>query len=198
MHMRNRGFTLVELMIVLALIGILSLVGAPMLLDTIPQYRVDNAQKILTAEFQQARQRAVARNTTHRVTFDEANQKVFFDDLVLDPQTRAITGTQRVKELVFGSGGMDFPGVRLGRNSTAPVPDSPNAAQTGAAAFGPNADPEILFKSNGMAEETGEVFVMPVADYGKAKNDRIRCVQVFRSGMVRKWRYDGAAWEEQK
>ncbi|WP_461393837.1 pilus assembly FimT family protein, partial [Deferrisoma sp.] len=46
----RRGFTLVELMITIAVIGILGLVVTPGILKTIPTYRVNRAAKALATE----------------------------------------------------------------------------------------------------------------------------------------------------
>ncbi len=68
--MRQRGFTLIELMIVLAIIGILSVYGASNFAQWRANARVTSAAREIAADLQLARMRAIALNTTVRVMFD--------------------------------------------------------------------------------------------------------------------------------
>jgi prepilin-type N-terminal cleavage/methylation domain-containing protein len=71
----DRGFSLVELIVVLALLGLVVLVGMPALDDWLERYRVRTAAQNLAADMQLQRMRAVSRNREHRITFDQANSR---------------------------------------------------------------------------------------------------------------------------
>ncbi len=61
-HRRQSGFTLVELMIVVALVAILLALAAPSFRETIARNRLEGVTSELSTDFQYARSEAVARN----------------------------------------------------------------------------------------------------------------------------------------
>ncbi len=63
------GFSLVELMIVIAIIGILSVIAAPSFLRSLPEKRLKAAARNLYADMQRARLLAVRKNKKIRVIF---------------------------------------------------------------------------------------------------------------------------------
>lgn len=190
----KKGFTLVELMIVLVIIGILGLISVPVFVEFIPKYRVDGAMRTMVNEMQLARTQAASRNLQVRATFDAAAQTVSVEEI----DTGGVATL--VKTLTFNASDSTFPAVRLGRNSIAAViPESPtgNASPTDAAMFGSTSTYSnvALFLPNGLMDQSGEFFLTYGPDVGTLRSDRTRAIQVFRAGMIKKWRYDGAAWE---
>jgi prepilin-type N-terminal cleavage/methylation domain-containing protein len=71
----ERGFSLVELIVVLALLCLVVLVGMPALDDWLERYRVRTAAQNLAADMQLQRMRAVSRNREHRIVFSQANSE---------------------------------------------------------------------------------------------------------------------------
>jgi type IV fimbrial biogenesis protein FimT len=69
----QRGFTIVELMIVLIILGILVVMAAPSFVDTLDRRRVINATQALTAQVQQARSIAVTRNRDVSLVITQAS-----------------------------------------------------------------------------------------------------------------------------
>jgi prepilin-type N-terminal cleavage/methylation domain-containing protein len=67
MNRRRRGFTLVEVMIVVVIIGILSTIGGGALLQLVRSSRVNGSASALSAALYSARVRAVGSNCTHFV-----------------------------------------------------------------------------------------------------------------------------------
>ena len=64
------GFSFAELMVVIALIGILSAIALPSLLGNLPEKRLKNAARNLYSDMQRVRLQAVKENTSLTVTFD--------------------------------------------------------------------------------------------------------------------------------
>lgn len=63
----NRGFTLIELIIVIGLIGIMSAFAFPQLMYQVPKIRLNSATKEVAQQMQLARLKAVSTNKKHRM-----------------------------------------------------------------------------------------------------------------------------------
>lgn len=66
-RMQTSGFTMVEIIIVIAIVGILSGIGAVGFIQQIDRSRVNSASSIINAHLLQARQSAIATRETRRV-----------------------------------------------------------------------------------------------------------------------------------
>jgi prepilin-type N-terminal cleavage/methylation domain-containing protein len=91
------GFTLVELMVTMAVIGIVSSVTAVNVVREIPRYRLTNAASQLAWTFRGLRMQAISQHHTVQVTF--INDHVYTID----------SGTVKTVDI-----NVAYPGVRLG------------------------------------------------------------------------------------
>ena len=66
----SRGFTLFELLIVVAMIGILGAIGLPVLTDSSNRNKVWTAAEQVASQIRQARLKAISRNIPFRVRFN--------------------------------------------------------------------------------------------------------------------------------
>lgn len=67
---RPAGFTLVELVIVVMLLGIMTAVAVPRYADVLSKHRVDAAARRIEADLEMARRRARTTSTSQSVQFD--------------------------------------------------------------------------------------------------------------------------------
>lgn len=192
----KRGFSLVEVMLVVALLAILAAIGVPQFKEYVPKYRAEAAGKDLAAQMELYRVRAIANNIRHKVTFDDTTQKIKVETV-----NSSGTVTSTAVELSFDVSGSTYPNVKLGRNATEAIKDSPSGSTTEAAAFGVGSATVVNFEPSGIADLGGEFFIVPTADAGGSRTDRIVGITLSRSGLVRKFRYDdtqpsGSRWRE--
>jgi type IV fimbrial biogenesis protein FimT len=77
---RRTGFTLLELMIIIAVIGILSAIAIPSFLSMLPGMRLNGAARMVAGDLMAARMKAVKLNHKAKVFFDDAYQYRICDD----------------------------------------------------------------------------------------------------------------------
>ncbi|MCF8067552.1 MAG: GspH/FimT family pseudopilin [Desulfobacterales bacterium] len=79
--MKNKsGFTLLELMIVIAIIGILSAIAVPNYLSARPKHRAQGAARQVFTKLYLAKMKAASENTTYTITFNTGNETFTVSD----------------------------------------------------------------------------------------------------------------------
>jgi prepilin-type N-terminal cleavage/methylation domain-containing protein len=83
-YRKEKGFTLTELITVIAILMILSAVAIPNILDWLPGHRLRRATRDLFATFQDARLRAIKEGANTVFVFSEDGYFYFLDSVVRD------------------------------------------------------------------------------------------------------------------
>jgi len=76
----TRGFTLVEMMIVVAMLGILAAIASPNLQDYMRERRVSGAARQVMTDLMEARMKAAAENNRFKVFFLDNHRYKILDD----------------------------------------------------------------------------------------------------------------------
>jgi prepilin-type N-terminal cleavage/methylation domain-containing protein len=73
---KNRGFTLLELLIILAIVGILMAMAIPSFIAAQQRTQLSQATDSVVASLQQAQREAIRRNQSCTLTFDKIDRKI--------------------------------------------------------------------------------------------------------------------------
>lgn len=189
------AFTLVEAMVVVAIIGILLGLGAPALLGTLPGLRASGAAREVLSDLRQARTLAIEKGVPAVVAFhtDAAGNPAAGTYVVAldrsDPPNHAFDpGTDTVVK------------VTTLRNAYKGIAFGTSAPGASAAASGTGVDlgggAVVAFVPRGAATSRGEVYLMPGADAG-GRSDRNRRVNLVTAATanMRIERYEGGVWK---
>ena len=179
------GFSAPELLIVMAIIGILSAIGVPNFLRSLPERRLANATRNLYADFQKARLFAVRNNTNAMFSFaPAADPPIYTYD---DAGGNGVDGNTTVRDLT------EYGAVRYGCDVTnTDWNDDPLATGT-KVTFTNN---EVRFTSRGLAEmkDASDSFQMLAVEAGaflQSDNDQSVCFAVtvtsFGAAKIRKF-----------
>ena len=196
-HNRPYGFTLVEVLVTLVVIGIMAAVTAPALMDMAPNMSLKSASRDLLSNLQSAKTRAIKENTTITIRFDTPG--IFYRDdngdgihqagepFVLLGEDPNGNDTLDAGEDLNGNGRWDRNhGVGYGSGVAGNNFDIPPVAITQATS--------ITFDSRGLATIT------PIAPPGAAvyidneDNTNSYAADVSPAGSVRIHRFNGAIW----
>jgi len=96
----QRGFTLVELMVIIAIIGIISTMATPLFTTFLMASETRGASQELAALLHQARELAIARNASYTVRIDVSGNRLCFGDNVNCTWTGPGTDAQGYMRLV--------------------------------------------------------------------------------------------------
>ncbi len=186
----ERGFTLVELMVTVAVIGILAGIGVPYLLVHLPTIRVNAAVRQVVGDFRLARTRAVEEGRDLFVQFAPAqNRYTLYQDFdgngAFDPSVDRPVKTVDLSAL--------YPGIAFATYSSGQNPSGGSLPADGVSFVSDRAQ----FHPRGTAG-AGGVYLRPSKDAG-VRRDRERGVTVIvPTGRARAFRWTGATatgWE---
>ncbi len=192
---RNKGVTLVELLIVISIIGILAVVGFPEYGRFVAKSRVRRATNDLMQNMRLARTMAIKENRAYLITFNEGianSYRIGFDgnsnNSLLDATDGYGNGPVRVVNLQTEYGN----DVRFS-SSTGSGPDEPDSCPacigigSSTVAFETTANPvREVFNPDGSLEFTGSAFITHISR-GFTYMLRVS----YQSGKFDLWKWDG-------
>ena len=177
--MKNKGFTMLELLIVIAVIGIVAAMGFPTFMAQRDRARIKRAGRDMVSHFQMARINAMRDGRTWVVSFDTAQNKYSLihagNDGVLDTEddvTVKVITLPEYGDVSYGIG--DDVGARPGGDA----PDD-------GVSFSGN---RVQFKSDG-SSESGTVYVV------NGKGQTFAVGSIARTGRIKVWADYGQGWE---
>jgi len=179
--MRRRGTSLVELLIVMVLIGIMTTIAAPRLLQS-SKGTVEQNARLLAQGMDMARTRAYSARTLVRVVVTDTVWQSFLDqnrDSVI-----AETATERTAFGVMSTRLFET-GVVLGRGSASRIP--------GDTATTPVGTRRIAFGARGTTEPFGTGTVLYLTHNSDAT--AVSAVEITPAANVKVWRWVDGAWQ---
>lgn len=180
----QKGFTLTEIMVVLAMIAIMTSIAVPNIVEWLPRIRVNSCARELASEMQLARMMAVRDNNNYIIIFNNAANDTYIiidDDNNNNVQDGAETSrTINISNscLGIGYGSAGNPAGVLNENPIVNISYN-TIANT------------VIFFPRGTINQNGAVYLIPADDIAPGRQNRMRAVSTTVAGRIRVWSYDG-------
>ena len=168
---RVSGFTLVEILVLIAVLGIIGAIAVPNFIGLTPRMRIKSAARNIVSDMQMAKTKALRDGLTWTIQFDTSNN-----------QYSVLDGSGSTFKTVNLS---DYSGITLG-NDYGERPDEPNPGSTDGVTF---ADDKIPFNSDGTSV-SGTVYIK------NSDSDTFAVGCLSAAGRVKTWYNYGSGWED--
>ncbi|HEX7705858.1 MAG TPA: prepilin-type N-terminal cleavage/methylation domain-containing protein [Thermoanaerobaculia bacterium] len=125
---RQRGYSLAELLTVVAMVGVVTLVTIPAFMQLMPQYRIRSVAAEASSAIRHVRQKALSTRVPWRITFDAANERYSYAMLTSSGADMAVAGNwipmrSDGRQVSASEAWITMTGVDLRTNTTNPFKD---------------------------------------------------------------------------
>jgi type IV fimbrial biogenesis protein FimT len=145
---KTSGFTLMELMVTIAIVAIVSAIAVPNFLSWVPKFQLGGASRDILDALQGTRVQAVKDNTNYTLQFNLGNESfvAFLDDGAGTPDTTPADGIPDG----MGDGILDATETIISQKT---MPDGINIAATTLAGN------QVIFDNQGVASNAGTITI---------------------------------------
>ena len=179
----QKGFTMIEMMVVLSIIGCFTLFGIQGMLEMAPGARINRAVREAASLLEWTRWQAVRQGVVFRVAFDSSEESIIVYRVGLSDEGEEVE--REVKRLDLRK---KYRGVLLGsaidikRTSGCDTVNASGVHFTGQA---------VNFHPTGTADRNGSLYFIPEKDLVDRREDRMRAVSVLlTTARVALWKFD--------
>ena len=178
------GFSLSEVLVGLALLGVLAAAGASSLHDMLPSVRADRAARGIAGLLEWVRWKAVQEGLPFKIVLDSTENRVTVYREKTGPKG---TVEEQVRALEIQEA---YPGVVLGAASEVPRTSGCAPADRAGVHF---LQRRFRFLPSGTSDRCGSFYLIPAKDLPD-RRDRMRAVSLLlATGRLQLWAYDPAA-----
>ena len=180
---KNIGFTLLELMVTIGIVGIVTAIAVPNFFEWLPDYHLKKVARDLYSDMQFSKINAMKQNRDWAIVFDAGNKKYFVCSAKGSDDSWAIAGNTIEKEVTLPASG----GVQYGHGSA-----TKDATDSGGLSF---SDDDITFNYNYAtfnamgAGQSGYVYLE------NNKKTTTYAIGKESTGFISTKKWNGTSWE---